>query len=182
MTLLVLDIKVPELADSVSSSAFAAALLDEAPSFFSWLISFAILCRLWITQHALLAAGKQRSRAFAGVNFVFLGAVSFIPFPTALVSEHPEQVLSVWIFSACYAVAGLALGGMWFLLDEQLHQEQHNSAGLDRTARRVILAFPVAALVASLLACLKPELGIAVWVLLPLLGISLRFHESTSGT
>jgi hypothetical protein len=61
-------------------------------------------------------------QAFLGIGYkhkwgdVDLGAVSFIPFPTALVSEHPEQALSVIIFSACYVLAGLALGGMWFLL------------------------------------------------------------------
>ena len=113
MTLLVLELKLPDLGRGLGGDAFAAELLQQGPRFFSWLLSFAILCRLWITQHALLAGGDTRSRGFVGWTFLFLGAVSFIPFPTSLLSEHHDQALSVVIFSASLAVAGIALFGMW---------------------------------------------------------------------
>ena len=122
MTLLVLDIQVPRLAGDVSADVFKDALLEELPSLIAWIISLALLCRLWISQHSLLEGGERRSRAFVGMNFVFLGVVSFIPFPTALMSEHPDQALSVIIFSACYAVAGLVLGGMRFLMERCSHR------------------------------------------------------------
>ena len=44
MTLLVLDIEVPQLA--VTGGAFKDALIEELPSLIAWLISFALLCRL----------------------------------------------------------------------------------------------------------------------------------------
>ena len=113
MTLLVLDLKLPDLGQGLGGDAFAAALMEQGPRFFSWLLSFAILCRLWITQHALLAGGGTKSRGFVGWTFLFLGAVSFIPFPTSLLSEHHDQALSVIIFSASLAIAGIALVGMW---------------------------------------------------------------------
>jgi len=52
-------------------------------------------------------------------NFAFPGAISFIPFPASLISEHSEQSLLVNIFSATYDVAGLAPAGMWLSEERQ---------------------------------------------------------------
>lgn len=81
MTSLVLDLKLPELEIGVSREALAAVVLQQGPRFASWLLSFAILARLWIVQHALLVTGDTRSRGFMSWTFLFLGAVSFTPFP-----------------------------------------------------------------------------------------------------
>lgn len=183
MTLLVLDIKVPQLSGTVSGDVFKDALLEELPSLIAWIISFALLCRLWITQHALLEGGKRRSRAFVGMNFVFLGAISFIAFPTALVSEHPEQALSVIIFSACYALAGLALGAMWFLL-ERPEDDVQSHTEVPHSVKRVIVLFPSLAVLASLLALVNPRFGVAVWIVLPFLAITSRrrkAHRAATG-
>ncbi len=48
MTLLVLDLEAPDIAMSAASSVFVCALADHLPGFVSWLLSFAILCRLWV--------------------------------------------------------------------------------------------------------------------------------------
>lgn len=173
MTLLVLDIEVPQLTGAISGDLFKDALLQELPSVIAWLISFALLCRLWITQHALLEGGKRRSRAFVGMNFAFLGMVSFIPFPTALMSEHPEQAFSVIIFSACYALAGLALAGMWFLLERPEDGSEHPFS-VPGSVKRVIILLPALAVIASLLTLVDPRLGVAVWIIMPFLGISTR--------
>jgi uncharacterized membrane protein len=177
MTLLVLDIEVPQLTGAISGDVFRDALLEELPSIIAWLISFALLCRLWITQHALLEGGKRRTRAFVGMNFAFLGMVSFIPFPTALMSEHPEQAFSVIIFSACYALAGLALAGMWFLLERSEQRPTDSSdrpVSVPQSVKRVIILLPALAVIASLLTLVDPRLGVAVWVIMPFLGITTR--------
>ena len=113
MTLLVLDLKLPELGPVSGHDAFIVALQEQAPKFYSWLLSFAILCRLWIIQHAFLAQGDTRSRGFLGWTFVYLGVVSLAPFSTSLLSEHHDEALSVVVFSLSLGVAGLALIGMW---------------------------------------------------------------------
>ena len=158
----------------VSAEEFRAALRELVPGFLAWLISFALLCRLWLTQHALLNGGAERSRAFVAVNFVFLGVVSFIAFPTALLSEHPEQALSVFIFSACYVVAALALGGMWYLLEERQGEGSKKPPGVERAAKYVIVGIPLVALVACLLALVNPFLGIVVWIAVPFIGFAFK--------
>ena len=163
MTLLVLDLKLPELGQGLDYEAFSAAVIEQGPRFLSWLISFAILCRLWITQHALLAGAEQRSRGFMGWSFLFLGAVAFIPFPTSLLSEHRDQALSVIIFSVTLGVAGFALLRMHRDVIRCRSAEKGQSSGHERPAI-VLLA---TALVAAVLALFMPLLGFLVWVIFP---------------
>jgi len=173
MTLLVLELKLPELKDPVSREMFNQAILDQTPHFISWIISFAILCRLWITQHALLEYGDKKSGDFTTINFIFLGAISFIPFPTSLISEHSEQPLSVIIFSATLIVAGLALVRMWRLLEKK-GLEPDTLRDMNRRVRRVVILMLAIAIISCLLATVNPPLGILVWIVFPFAGIIIR--------
>ncbi len=177
MTLLVLDLKLPEMKESISSQEFSQAIRKQAPHFLSWIISFAILCRLWITQHALLEQDDKKSRGFTTVNFIFLGAISFIPFPTSLISEHSEHPLSVIIFSATLIVAGLALVGMWRLLEKKA-LEPDTLREMNRRVRRVIIWMPVIAIISCLLTLVSPRLGILVWIVFPFSGLTMRLKKT----
>lgn len=168
MTLLVLDLKLPDLEIGMSREEFATVTLRQAPRFVSWLLSFAILARLWMMQYGLLVEGDTRSRGFVGWTFVFLGAVSFTPFPTSLLSEHHDQALSTIVFSATLAVAAIALLGM-----ASIERQRREASAAERTAGRgsaLILAasFLVTAALASGLALLRPVLGVWIWAAFPI--------------
>ena len=166
MTLLVLELKLPDMAPGLGRDAFAAALLDQGPRFASWLLSFAILCRLWISQHAFLAEGDTRPRRFVGWTFLFLGAVSFIPFPTSLLSEHHDQTLAVVIFSATLSAAGIALVGMRRV--ELRHRAANGRTGaVGPSPERLVVILLATAAVSSGLAVFNPEIGALVWVAFP---------------
>ena len=69
MTLLVLDLKLPDLEAPVSREVFRNAIIHQWPQFASWIISFAILCRLWIAQHAILDLHEKKTRVFTDNEF-----------------------------------------------------------------------------------------------------------------
>ena len=173
MTLLVLELKLPELDASVSRKEFADAILGQGPQVISWLISFAILCRLWLSQHALLDRNEKKSRGFTTLNFMFLGAISFIPFPTSLISEHSEQPLSVIIFSATVLFAGLSLGAMWLLLDKE-GEFSDSKPGADRTVKRLIIWIMSVAIISCLVTIIDSRLGILAWAVIPFAGFMVR--------
>jgi uncharacterized membrane protein len=168
MTLLVLDLQLPDVGTVSGPSAFAAGIADQLPRFMSWLLSFAILCRLWTVHHDLLAEGDTRTRGFAAWNFVFLGAVSFIPYPASLLAEHPEQLLSVVVFSAAYVVAGIALGRMWQVFVRSRITDGEPSR--PRRISRAMLLILATATGSCLLALLDPRLGAALWFTYPFTG------------
>ena len=169
MTLLVLELKLPELEQPTSPELFRDALAGQLPHTISWIISFAILCRLWITQHALLRDGDEESRVFTLLNFAFLGGISFIPFPTSLIGEHAGQPLSVIIFSAVIAFSGLMLALMYFVKKPALGWRNLNPA-----ARDILIGLPIIGLIACGLALWSPKAGIAIWCITPFIGFSLK--------
>jgi uncharacterized membrane protein len=112
-----------------------------------------------------LATGDTRSRGFVSWTFVFLGAVSFTPFPTSLLSEHHDQALSIFIFSATLAVAGIALLGMWRV--EWSAADDHPAP--QDSPRALMFLLLATALVSSLVALVSPMVGAWIWVAFPVL-------------
>ena len=179
MTLLVLDLKLPEANVELDGNVFTDGIMAQRPRFVSWLVSFAILCRLWITQHALLAAGEIRSRAFTAWNFVFLAVVSVTPFTTSLLSEHPDQRLAVMISSLTLAAGAVALLCMH---RAETTAPPQASAGPSRgttAATPAYLLFSTAVMAVGL-ASVKATAGILVWAAYPVVAsIAARHRPKT---
>jgi uncharacterized membrane protein len=170
MTLLVLTIEIPAVDSPMSSATFRQEVASQMPGFTAWLISFAILCRLWISQYRLFDREVNLPPNVTTVNFVFLGIVSFIPYPTSLVSEHPQQTLSVFILSAVFSVAGVLLAVMWRLM-EHGQMDPAERAYKDRVAKRLFRLMLGVGVVACLLALVDPRLGILIWIAVPILAV-----------
>jgi len=177
MTLLVLEMKLPLDSGSMSSEEFRQVMVGQIPNFISWLVSFTILCRLWAVQHSLLGMGGKMSTRYTTLNFVFLGAISFIPFPSSLISEHPEQVLSIMVFSMTITVAVIALGGMWFSL-EDIELKADDLDAMNRRVRMVVIWTLVVAVASSLLSLVEARIGVLIWLAMPFIGIIRRIGSN----
>ena len=177
MTLLVLDLKLPQVDSGSGHALFARGLLEQAPRFASWFLSFVILCRLWIIHHAMLVDGDTRSRGFMGWNFLFLGAISFLPYPTSLLSEHHDQSLSVVFFSVVLGAAGVALRGMSHSQLRHLGATARPSQMVTAAARISTVLLTTAA-VASGIAFLSPKIGALVWLGFPLTALLIQHRRA----
>jgi TMEM175 potassium channel family protein len=104
VTLLVLELKVPPLKDHASVSELAHQLVELAPKFLSWLISFIIVCKFWLNHHHVLGLARHANYAMVWLNSIFLMGQSFIPFPTALMGEYPDNHLAVSFFGCVFAL------------------------------------------------------------------------------
>jgi len=166
LTLLVLDLKLPTTAGPTPDISFEGTLVSQLPHILTWILSFAILARLWIIQHALLVDGNKRSRAFMAWNFVFLGGVSVLPFTTSLIAERHDHALSVLVFSLALTVGGLALDRMWSVERTFFEAKAESDAAVSSPRSLVALILLVAA-IACALAPFHPAAGAIVWVAFP---------------
>jgi uncharacterized membrane protein len=101
MTLLVLEITVPQIsshAPDVVQADLLKKLLDLWPKIFSYVISFMILAIYWRAHHRQFHYIKQADGVLVWTNIMFLMAVSFLPFSTALLGEYIDQQISVLIY------------------------------------------------------------------------------------
>lgn len=105
LTLLVLELKLPDLGEHVGSVAIWNALVDLLPRILTWLLSFWVLALFWLGDAMLLKAVTSVDRAVARLSLSQLALASLLPFSTALIGEHGDLAVA----SVLYAFHVLAL-------------------------------------------------------------------------
>lgn len=88
LTLLVLDIRVPHVAEIDSGSALLQALLAEAPRYAAYVLGFLGIGTYWINMHRGLRLLRGVDHWAIVIGLLFLMAISAVPFVTALLAEY----------------------------------------------------------------------------------------------
>lgn len=109
MTLLVIDLQVPE-GENLDA---AAVLAGEWNGFFGYLLSFAIIALNWMAHHRKFRVIHRFDTGLIRLNFVLLFLVTFVPFPTALLSDTGPQFASVALYAAVVGGLSLAQLAIW---------------------------------------------------------------------
>src|SRR5262249_43329477 len=98
LTLLIIDVKVPEVERIDSTPALWRALWHLAPSILAFVLSFGIVLITWVNHHGAFKLVRGASASFLYANGFLLLTVVFLPFPTALVGAF------IWTDHAAPAV------------------------------------------------------------------------------
>lgn len=112
VTLLVLDLKVPEIAQRMTTQATVQTLLTLLPQFLSFAMSFIIICIFWINHHQFFSVLKRSDRKLVWLNNLLLFWLCFIPFPTAFIGRYPLNVVAVMLFGSVLFLAALSFSIM----------------------------------------------------------------------
>src|SRR5215470_2874655 len=108
ITLLILDIRVPD----VDYSQLLTSLVALLPRMFAYVISFGVIGVYWVAHHQSLQLIGKLNGFLLWLNLLYLLAVSFMTFPTALLGRYPMQPIPIVIYALNLIVAnaiGLAL-------------------------------------------------------------------------
>ena len=184
ITLLILEIKVPGPARD--AAALWAGLLALWPSYLAFLFSFVVILIMWVNHHELL-------RMVSGVNYPFLFAngmlllcITFLPFPTAVLAAHlssPDARAAVAFYCATMFVSSLMWNALFVTIVRYGLLRSSVSAETVARVRRAYYGGVLVYLAATLLAFVKPWLGLAVNVSLWVLWIRLGYRAvRTAGT
>ncbi|MEO5951916.1 MAG: TMEM175 family protein [Chloroflexia bacterium] len=107
VTLLVLDIKVPEVEGQAGSLVLTDALLMQWPAYASYALSFITIGILWANHHRVYANIVRTNHSYLIMNVVYLMLVGVFPFPTAMLSKYIEDVDKQAVVTQIYT--GLSL-------------------------------------------------------------------------
>jgi uncharacterized membrane protein len=172
MTLLVLDIKVPEFQESLTAAELAAKLFALWPKFLSYTISFVILGVYWVGHHVQLSFIRRADRPLLWINIFFLLWVALVPFSTALLSEYPKTQLAIGVYGANLIAIGLTLAFHWgYATSGYRHVDPDIHPGLVRAAMVRTLIGPFIYIIAIGLSFLRAEVSLALYALVPVLYI-----------
>jgi uncharacterized membrane protein len=115
ITLLVLDIRVPDIPENMVSSQLPGALLSLWPRYLGYVLSFVGISAFWLIHHSIFRPIRAYDRTLLYINFLFLMVVAFVPFPTSLLGEYGDHQLPVAIYAATLAVGRLLLTAIhWY--------------------------------------------------------------------
>ncbi len=113
MTILVLELKVPDLSDRRSVAELARALAHEAPTFVSYLLSFVVLGVFWYRHDQQYRAFRVITPGMLLLHFVQLAGAAFFPFCAALMGRYPTNPLTIVVYLGCILVYAWSSFGIW---------------------------------------------------------------------
>jgi uncharacterized membrane protein len=116
ITLLVLELKVPPVAATTSRQALLDALLRLWPSFAAFLTSFSAILIMWMNHHGVFRMVRKVSGPFLAANGLLLLAVTFVPFPTAVLATHvlgPSSTIAAAFYCGTYVLVSISYNALW---------------------------------------------------------------------
>jgi uncharacterized membrane protein len=165
ITLLVLEIAMPD----IRGRALSSALADEWPSYLGYGLSFVMIGIMWMNHHAMFRDIERVDHGLLVLNLLLLMAISFIPFPTAVLADHLKDVdarRTATLFYACtQTVIAIFFNLLWLYayVGRRLIDEHVSDARLRSRTRRYA-AGPVSYGLTIALAFVSPWLSIGVWI------------------
>ncbi len=169
ITLLAIDIRVPELDPSVAAQQLPALLSAMKPHFMTFFISFIVIGVYWISHHRYFGYIKRYDTRLILLNFVFLFFIVCMPFLASLLGQYVFLPVALIAYTVAIAALGLFMALMWWyasyhhrLVDADL------SADLITSINVRLFSAPVMFLVAVPFAFVSSAAVIMVWWLSPL--------------
>jgi TMEM175 potassium channel family protein len=117
MTLLVLELKVPDLPRPAAAADVWHALGEHRLGFFAFVLSFMLAGSFWMQHHVLFHYLARATRPLALLNLVFLMFVSLLPFSTSLFAAYGAAGIAFY-FGNQFVLA-LLLCAQWTLAKRQ---------------------------------------------------------------
>jgi TMEM175 potassium channel family protein len=170
ITLLVLDIRVPDIPENMVPSQLPGALLSLWPRYLGYVLSFVGISAFWLIHHSIFRSIRAYDRTLLYINFLFLMVVAFVPFPTSLLGEYGAHQLPVAMYAATLAVGRLLLTAIhWYTTrNDRLLDEPQDPATVRFFLRR---GLTIAAIFLLSIAVSFLSVGVAIWTWVIMLAV-----------
>jgi uncharacterized membrane protein len=167
-TLLVLEIKVPELEKGFTSKELLHHLGELLPSLIAFVFSFLNILVFWVNHDAINKVIVRYDTRTTYLNIVFLLFISLIPFTTSFISRYPDSLIAITCYGLvlflCSLIAVLLYHHLAFR--SQLFLPNVTMASRKKIYRQVIFG-PVLFATAILLGLINVYIPIVIYIITP---------------
>jgi uncharacterized membrane protein len=132
ITLLALDIRLPQGLGDLNDQALLRELLSIWPRYLGYVVSFLVLGNFWISHHRKYRHIRRYDSVLLQLNLLLLMAIAFIPFPTAILSEYGNRTATIF-YALSISLAGLLSTVIWLYAT---HDNRLVDAGMSAAIRR----------------------------------------------
>jgi uncharacterized membrane protein len=166
ITLLALNVRLPDGRVLSSDAALVGALRDLAPQLFAFVISFVVIAAFWLGHYRAFRVLVGANTRLVWLNFAFLLFVALLPFPTSVVAGHADLIAAAVLYAGFVAVTGVLSAVVW-IYAAQVARLARPTVTPDLARHVTLRALTVPALfgLSIPLAFLNPRLAEISWVL-----------------
>ncbi|HXC58094.1 MAG TPA: TMEM175 family protein [Steroidobacteraceae bacterium] len=107
ITLLIIEVHVPELPRGSPAADYGTALAHLIPSVVGYVVSFLVIARSWITHHAAFAHSPRFDASLLWPNIQLLMIIAFMPFATAFLAKNLGAVVPTLVYNVALMIASL---------------------------------------------------------------------------
>ncbi|MCL4529735.1 MAG: TMEM175 family protein [Chloroflexi bacterium] len=172
ITLLAIDLKLPELNGTLTASDLANLLNNLGPRLMSFVISFAVVGIYWVSHHRYFGLIQRYDGVLMVLNLLFLLFIVLMPFVANLFGHYGYLPLAISSYAIAVAAIGLVMSAIWLYASHNHRLVDKNlAAEFIRTRNIVALVVPVIFLISIPFAWLNPFAAMFIWWISPLVSL-----------
>ncbi len=137
ITVMVFDLKIPEVAAGFSEKDLWLSLLDLLPKLGAYTMSFVVLGIMWLNHHMMFDQVRHSTSRLVWCNNHLLFWMSLIPLPTAFLASHPLMPQACMFYGIVLGGSALAftlLRSYAAVAELMPHHRRYHSSNLIATA------------------------------------------------
>ena len=112
ITLLALEIRLPEEAGHFNDRELWISLLGLWHEYLAYIISFLVIGSFWLAHHRKYRLIERYDTRLLSLNLIVLMSIAFIPFASSVISASSNRSATVF-YSLTMIVVGLLFGALW---------------------------------------------------------------------
>ncbi len=178
MTILVFEIRVPELNGIVNETTIINSLVNMYPLFLSYLLSFSLIFTYWRSHHFIDSVlVKNIDKNFANLNGIFFFLVGLVPFSSHLLGKYIYSLTATIFFATNIILIGISLFAMrnYAIKSQEIENTPFTKTENEHALMHIL--FPVfSAVLAIILSFVSINLALVLFTL------AILFNLSSSGT
>ncbi len=166
ITLLALEIRLPEHIAYASNAELFQSLLSIWPKYLGYIISFLSIGNFWIIHNRQYRYIERYDTRLMFINLLVLMSVAFIPFSTAVISENGNRTATI-LYALSASFVGLLSTLLWIYASHKrrLVTPSMEPAVVRRGVIRNLIA-PAVFLFSVSLSYVDPDLAKFSWILI----------------
>ena len=106
ITLLALDINLPQADENISSAELWTMLASLRHDYSAYVTSFVVIGIFWLGHHAKFRSIARYDRTMIWLNLLLLMTVAFLPFPTRVMSDYFNSAATIF-YAVTVSFAGI---------------------------------------------------------------------------
>jgi uncharacterized membrane protein len=117
MTLLIIELRVPEITTKLDRLELFNSLLNQNSKFLAFLLSFIVITMMWVSHHTFLAKfTKNVNRRAVILNAFLLASVSLVPYSASLIGTYTYNQTAIIWYGLNIILVGIMSNILWYYI------------------------------------------------------------------